>query len=80
MAEFCSQCADKYFEHADINLFKIAIKLKKGRSVNFICEGCNNRALYKDEEGKLYLAKLIEKEIKLFPVTVDELMMLKESN
>lgn len=77
MAEFCSQCADKYFQHADIDLFKISLRLKKGRSVSFLCEGCNNRAIYKDEEGKLYLAKLVEKEIKLFPVTIEKLMMVK---
>lgn len=79
MAEFCSQCADKYFEYPDIKLFKIALNLKKGRSVSFLCEGCNNRGIYKDEEGKLYLAKLIEKEIKLFPVSVSELVMVSES-
>ncbi len=80
MAEFCSQCADKCFEYADIDLFRIAISLNKGRSANFICEGCNNRALYKDEEGKLYLAKLIDKKIRLVPVKIDELMAVKESN
>lgn len=80
MSEFCSQCADKYFEYPDIKLFKIALSLKKGRSVSFLYESCNNRGFFKDEEGKLYLTKLIEKEVKLFPVTVDELMMVKESN
>jgi len=33
------------------------------------CEGCYNRAIYKDEEGKLYLLR----RDKLHPVDLDEL-------
>jgi hypothetical protein len=73
MAEYNSQCSP--FEgKCDFDLFKISLHLKRGHSVNFLCEGCNNRAVYKDEEGKLYLAKEVGKDIELFPVRVEELM------
>lgn len=73
MAEFCSQCSP--FNGAfDINLFKIATSLKNGYSQNFLCEGCNNRAVYKDEDGALYLAKAYGKEIKLESVKIEDLM------
>ncbi len=72
MAEYCSHCSP--FENKyDFDLIKIALHLKKGHSKNFLCEGCNNRAVYKDEEGNLYLAKLEEKEIKLHPVKLEDL-------
>ena len=46
MSEYCSQCTP--FENHDIDLIKLALKVKKGHSINFHCEGCNNRAIYKD--------------------------------
>ena len=73
MAEYCSQCSP--FENEfDIDLFKTALKLKNGNSESFICEGCNNRAVYKDETGKVYLAKLVKGEIELQPVNIEELL------
>jgi hypothetical protein len=36
----------------------IALETKRGYSTSFLCEGCNNRAVYKDEEEALYLIKL----------------------
>lgn len=39
MANFCSQCCSNYGMEADIDLFKIALSLKNGRSVSIICEG-----------------------------------------
>jgi hypothetical protein len=57
MASFCSQCCSNYGMEADIDLFKIALSLENGRSVSFICEGCPNRALYKDDTGLIYLAQ-----------------------
>lgn len=71
MAEFCSQCSP--FEVFDFDLQRMALDLKKGHSVNFLCEGCNNRAIYKDEEGRLYLAKNEKGKTKLNPVNFDEL-------
>ena len=73
MAEYCSQCSPFENQH-DIGLFRIAIFLRRGRSKSFICEGCNNRAVYKDENGKVYLAKQIEGEIKLVEVGMHELL------
>ena len=58
----------------DIDLAKIALKLKKGHSTNLICEGCNIRAVYKDESGRLYLAKDIEGNIELEETTIEKLM------
>jgi hypothetical protein len=57
-----------------IDLFKIALSLKNERSVSFICEGCHNRAIYKDAIGNLYLAKYINDEISLFPVKITDLI------
>ena len=39
MAEFCSQCTTPGDEY-DIDVFQIALKLKKGHSENILCEGC----------------------------------------
>ena len=73
MAEFCSQCSPFDNEY-DIDIFKIALKLKNGHSKNILCEGCNIRAVYKDEQGLIYLGKSEKGEIKLNPVTLEELM------
>ncbi|GAB3179475.1 hypothetical protein GCM10027291_45740 [Telluribacter humicola] len=72
MAEFCSECTP--FEYPDIDLAAIALDLSPGRSESFICEGCNNRAVYKDEKGGLYLAKAEDGVIKLHPVIIEQLM------
>ena len=73
MAEFCNKCSLFEGKH-DIDLVRIALKLKKGHSTNFICEGCNVRAIYKDESGNLYLAREVSNEIVLEPTTIEELM------
>ena len=71
MSEYCSQCSPfKESNDYDIDLIKLSLKVKRGRSINFLCEGCNNRAIYKDEKGFLYLAKQENKEIKLYPVKI----------
>lgn len=72
MAEYCSKCTP-FFE-ADYKLFWIALKLKKGRSFNVLCEGCNVVAIYKDENRKLYLGRKVDGEVKLEPVNIDDLM------
>lgn len=75
MAEFCSQCSPfKEQGEWDIDLAEIALDLENGHSESFICEGCNNRAVYKDEDGNLFLAKEIEKEIVFEPVAIEYLM------
>lgn len=59
MSEYCSQCSPfKDRGGFDYNLIKIALELEQGHSYSFVCEGCLNRAIYKDEEGRLYLAQL----------------------
>lgn len=66
MAEFCSRCTP-LIRIPDILLPLERIKLKKGEQINFVCEGCNNRGMYKDEDGRTFLIKLIDKEFKLIP-------------
>jgi len=71
MAEICSQY--NITVDYDIDLHKLALIVKEGHSINFLCEGCNNRAIYKDEEGRLYIAKSEKGKIKLHPINFDEL-------
>ena len=74
MPEYCSKCSPcKEFKEWDIDLYKIALILKNGHSVRFICEGCNNRSLYKSELGIYFLGKEINGEIYLFPITIEDL-------
>jgi hypothetical protein len=61
-------------------LFKIVLKLKKGYSTSFLSEGCENRAVYKDDKGLLYLAKRIKGEIELFEVSLEDLMHTTKKN
>jgi hypothetical protein len=58
MAEYCSDCAP--FDGYDINLFKMALKLKRGYEERILCEGCYIRAIRKDEDGNLFLIRLEE--------------------
>jgi hypothetical protein len=72
MAEFCSQCSLQ--QSVDIiNLYEIAIKLKEGQSESFYCSGCNNRTLFKDETGNIYLGKIIDGVGHLQPIELNEL-------
>ncbi len=72
MAEFCSQCTP--LDTVDYNLFNIALNLDRGHSRSFVCEGCDNRAVYKDEEGRLWIAHENGKgDLDWKPVTIDEL-------
>ena len=73
MSEYCSQCSP-FKNSYDIDLFKIALKLKKEYSTSFLCEGCENRAVYKDDKGLLYLAKVVNGETELIEVTLEDLM------
>ncbi len=74
MSEYCSQCSPfKEEGEYDIDLFEIALNLEQGRSESFICEGCNNRGVYKDEKGNLFLAKNENGETKLINVLIEEL-------
>jgi len=56
MAEYCSQC--NITGDLDIDLHKLALEVEEGHSFNFLCEGCDNRAIYKDEDEKLYLLRI----------------------
>jgi len=79
MAEYCSRCSP--FENEfDINLFRIALNLKKGYSETFLCEGCSNRGIYKDDTGRLYLAKSVEGEIVLKSINIEELLNTNDND
>ena len=67
MVEYCSQC--NVTGEFDIVLHKIALEVEEGHSIYFLYEGCNNMAINKDDEGKLYLLR----KSKLYPVNFDEL-------
>jgi hypothetical protein len=74
MADYCSKCSP-FDGQCEINLIKIALKLKHGHSESFICEGCNNRGIYKDENGILFLAKHEpDNNITLHQVSIEDLM------
>lgn len=73
MAEYCSVCSPFNGEF-DINVFKLALRLENGRSESFLCEGCNLRGVYKDDLGNLFLARSEDKEIKLHPILIEDLM------
>lgn len=77
MAEYCSMCSPfKDMGGYDYDLIKIALDLEKGRSESFFCEGCENRGVYKDEEGRIYLAKQDAPgaNVRLVEVRIEELM------
>ena len=44
------------------------------RSINIICEGCNIKAIYKDDAGLLYLAKEVDGEIELEETIIEKLI------
>lgn len=76
MAEFCSNCDAL---HSDYDLFRLALFLPKGRSRNLLCEGCNLRAIYKDNEGNIFLAKMLNNEIKFEPVILKDLRWWRQN-
>ena len=52
MSEFCSSCfEDGTHMGYDIDLYREAKNLKKGYTFSFLCEGCNRRAIARDDEG-----------------------------
>ena len=73
MAEYCSQCraVEKSF---DIDRFQIALKLERGYSTGFLCEGCSNRAVYKDEQGLIYLVRFEKNDYNSYPVNIEDLI------
>lgn len=73
MSDFCSQCSP-FKDEYDIDLFKIAIRLKRGHSKDFVCEGCSNRAIYKDEDGRIYLIRYEENDYKNFLINIEDLI------
>ncbi len=76
MAEYCSQCSPfKEYGGYDFDLLKIAIELERGHSYSFVCEGCLNRAIYKDEDGQLWIYQVQQgtDELKPVPTTVAKL-------
>ncbi len=74
MTDYCSQCCSNFGIKTDIDLFMIALKLKPGRNQSFICEGCNNRAILKDRNGKIFLGKIIDEKLYLYEVPIESLM------
>ena len=74
MAEYCSHCSPfKRQGNFDIDLFKIALKLNRGNSTSFICEGCNIRGIYKDEQGLIYLVEEDKGELKFSLTNIETL-------
>jgi hypothetical protein len=51
----------------------MALEVKRGYSFNFLCEGCNPRCVYKDEEGRLYVGHEVNREIDLREVSIEDL-------
>ena len=80
MADFCNFCNEKYGLGVDIDLVEIAKCLDKGRSCNFLCEGCNRRTVYKDEIGVVYEGVEIDGVIELRFVDWVELNELHQKN
>ena len=74
MSEFCSSCyeEDIHFGY-DIDLYKAARSLKKGYSFSFLCEGCNRRAVYRDEEGLFYMVRVVNEEFVYENIQLEEL-------
>jgi len=72
MAEYCSQCSPYKAEH-DHDLLALALALTPGHTSSFLCEGCANRAIYRDEEDRIYLAKLVGEELKWTEVNLVEI-------
>lgn|GEM_PF-1296490 len=72
MAEYCSQCSPYKAEH-DHDLLALALQLPAGHSTSFLCEGCANRAIYRDEEDRIYLAKQLGEELKCTEVNLVEI-------
>jgi hypothetical protein len=54
MAEFCTDCADRYGFIAEIETEKILARLKPGNSHNVLCEGCELVALFKDDDSAFF--------------------------
>lgn len=54
MAEFCSDCAERYGLIAEIDTEKILARLKPGYSQNVLCEGCELIALLKEDDSTLF--------------------------
>lgn len=73
MSEYCSQCSP-FKPHFDINLVEIALELEKGESEYFICEGCENRGIFKDLEGRLFLKKDNNGDISFLDVNIEQLL------
>ena len=73
MSEFCSMCSPFEGEY-DYDLYKQALHLEIGRSTSFLCEGCNIRGVYKDENRKIYLARVVDGEVKLESVKIEDLI------
>lgn len=73
MAEYCSQCSP-FNGQFDIDLFQIALALSREHSSAFICEGCNIKAIYKDEKGLIYLIRYEDDEYKYCPVNIEDLI------
>ena len=73
MAEYCSQCR-RFEKSFDIDLFKIALKLERGYSTSFLCEGCSNRAVYKDELGLIYLVRFERNDYNYYLVNIEDLI------
>jgi hypothetical protein len=77
MADFCSNCSE-YTGGYDIDPFKIALKLKRGKQKPIFCEGCYIRGIRKDQDGNLFLIKLEAGEFLEEATTQEALIFIEE--
>ena len=65
MADFCTNCIESVFPEGtppDIDIEAIIESLKPGQYVQCLCEGCELRAVSKDEDGTIKYAYIDESE------------------
>ena len=63
MSEYCSSCYEEDIHSGiDINLYDMAYELKKVYMMSFLCEGCNRRAISKEEGGTYQIAREVKGE------------------
>jgi len=62
----------------DIDLYRIACRLKRGYMSSFLCEGCNRRAISKEEDGTYQIAHVINGEYHWEQLNLDVLKTTKK--
>ena len=73
MGNFCLHRCEFNSEYG-LNLFHIALNINNGQCETFICKHCNNRGIYKDLKGKVFVATREDDQIQLLPVDIEQLL------